>query len=137
MSELVVQLLMLVVIGGPAAVIAFSMEVRRAELQPNTRPYTWGLFQGLAGLASGVVLLGIAVIAALFVPASAPETMGLALLMITFYSIPGYFVLKRKRWAWVVLTVASLNPLVWIINGIYGKNRWAEFGARPVSQPAA
>src|SRR6186997_803014 len=103
MSETVVQLLMLVLISGPAAFIAFGMEKRRAELQPNTRPYTWGLFQGLAGLGSGLVLLGVAVIAALFVPSSAPQAMGLALLMIAFYSIPGYFVLKRKRWAWVVL----------------------------------
>lgn len=40
--------------------------------------------------------------------------------------ICGWFIIKRKRWAWAVGTVASLNLVLWIINCIYTRKRWKE-----------
>ena len=49
----------------------------------------------------------------------------------TIIAVSGWFIIQRKRWAWVVGTIASLNPLMWIINYIYGRNRWREFVGEP------
>ena len=33
-------------------------------------------------------------------------------------------ILKFNKYAFLVATVLTINPLLWIINGIYLKNRW-------------
>jgi len=33
-------------------------------------------------------------------------------------------ILRFNKYAFLIATVLSLNPIVWIINGIYLKNRW-------------
>jgi uncharacterized integral membrane protein len=43
-------------------------------------------------------------------------------------AVVGHYVIKRKKWAWIVITVGS-GPIGWLINGIYGANRWDEFNA--------
>lgn len=40
------------------------------------------------------------------------------------FCIGAYFVLKKNKYAFLVLTICTLNPLLWLINGIYLKNRW-------------
>ena len=76
------------------------------------------------------------VYALLFVPfsissGSAEPSAWLVLLALSAVWGPaGYFVIKRRRWAWIVHTVASFNPLWWIINTVYARHRWAEFEVR-------
>ena len=36
----------------------------------------------------------------------------------------GVLILMKNKWAFLIGTVLSLNPLSWLINGIYLKNRW-------------
>jgi len=42
------------------------------------------------------------------------------------YGILAWFAAQRRRWAWVALTLASFNPLVWLVNAFYFRKRWAE-----------
>lgn len=42
------------------------------------------------------------------------------------FTVVGAFMYKRRRWAWLVGTLLSLNPIVYIVNIIYLKNRWNE-----------
>lgn len=50
---------------------------------------------------------------------------GLASIPITFiYGVICVYMLKYNRYAFVATTVLTLNPILWIINGIYVKNRW-------------
>lgn len=44
--------------------------------------------------------------------------------LIILNSILTVMILKFNKYAFLVLTVLSLNPLLWIINGIYLKKRW-------------
>jgi hypothetical protein len=46
-------------------------------------------------------------------------------------AVCGWFIIKRKRWAWAVGTAASFNIVWWIANSIYAKNRWQEFVGVP------
>jgi hypothetical protein len=100
---------------------AFILERRRVKRElANTQPYTWGLYQGLGALLFGVVMLvgGIA--------AGGEGFLG-GLALFGLYGITGWFVVKRRRWAWVLLTVATFNPFLWIAHYVYGRNRWSEW----------
>jgi ribosomal protein L37E len=48
----------------------------------------------------------------------------LAIVLIVINTALMIFVLKYNKYAFLIATVLSLNPLLWIINGIYLKNRW-------------
>jgi hypothetical protein len=48
----------------------------------------------------------------------------LALILIATNSILMIMILNFNKYAFLIATILSLNPFVWIINGIYLKNRW-------------
>ena len=48
--------------------------------------------------------------------------------------ILGVLVIKRSRVAFLFLTILSLNPIGWIINGIYLNRRWQELAAVPTAK---
>lgn len=48
----------------------------------------------------------------------------LAFTLIVINTIVMIFVLRFNKYAFLIGTIISLNPLLWIINGIYLKNRW-------------
>ena len=52
------------------------------------------------------------------------ELVGLALVIIAVNTVLMVMVLKSNKYAFLIATIISLNPLLWIINGIYLKNRW-------------
>jgi hypothetical protein len=117
----------LFLVSLPAALISFPLEVRRKKASPRDLPYTWGFYQGM----TGVLLGGYCVIGAVVLSLSAGQgsTSGASFLLMlgSIWGVAGYFVIKRRKWAWVVHTIASLNPVWWIANSIYGHNRWHEF----------
>jgi len=47
-----------------------------------------------------------------------------ALVFILINSVLMILILKYNKYAFLVATILSFNPLLWIINGIYLKNRW-------------
>lgn len=117
----------LVLVALPAALVSFVLEGRRKNASPKDLPYTWGFFQGMSGLLLGFycVLLG-----GYLAAQGSISTISLAVPLLVYGAITGpagYFVIKRRKWAWVVHTIASLNPVWWIANSIYGRHRWDEF----------
>lgn len=52
------------------------------------------------------------------------EEIGLAILAIILNIALVVYVLKFNKYAFLMATVLTFNPLLWIINGIYLKNRW-------------
>ncbi len=52
---------------------------------------------------------------------SSEKVLFISLLINTILMI---MVLKYNKYAFLIATILSLNPLLWIINGIYLKNRW-------------
>ena len=48
-----------------------------------------------------------------------------SIVAIGFYSSLMVLVLMHNKYAFLIATILSLNPIVWIINGIYLKNRWS------------
>ena len=50
---------------------------------------------------------------------------GWAILLCVINVLVCYFMMHYSRAAFLTLTILSFNPLLWIINGIYLKNRWS------------
>lgn len=89
---------------------------RRFETRfPEKRPYRWGYWYSLwfvyQGLGVGIKLeAGIIGI----------------LTAVGIHAILAWFFARRRKWAWVAVTIISCNPLVWIINFLYLRKRWNE-----------
>ena len=49
---------------------------------------------------------------------------GWTILLVGLNIFVSIFMLQYSRAAFLTMTILSLNPLTWIINGIYLKNRW-------------
>lgn len=49
---------------------------------------------------------------------------GLALFLIVINSVLMIMILRFNKYAFLVATIISLNPILWIVNGIYLKRRW-------------
>jgi hypothetical protein len=48
----------------------------------------------------------------------------IALVFVLINTILMILILRFNKYAFLIATILSINPLLWIINGIYLKNRW-------------
>ena len=112
----------LVVAAIVCAIIAFEIESRRKRRGIGVRAYTWGYYNGCVGIALmplAILWLYVAIEgheAGLFVVAAWPIVQ----------TVCGYYVLRRHRGAFVVGTILSFNPILWIVNYFYIRHRWNE-----------
>jgi NADPH:quinone reductase-like Zn-dependent oxidoreductase len=100
---------------GAPVVIAHALNRRFQQRNPAKRPYRWGYYFSLVSFIAGTALglmLEAGVAAALCCGA--------------LYAALAWFFAQRRRWAWIALTVLSFNPLVWVVNAVYLRKRWAE-----------
>ena len=89
----------------------------------NTKPYTWGYYSGWISMILGGELIAIS----LFNFSVGETDVVMLLFMGVGVMALGYGVIKRNAIAWILLIIISFNPICWVINGIYLKNRWSEF----------
>lgn len=52
------------------------------------------------------------------------EIYGAALVIMAANTVLCILILRYNKYAFLIATVLSVNPIVWIINGIYLKSRW-------------
>jgi hypothetical protein len=118
MGFLVIALVIIIFLGP--IIGAFLLEQRHQRLRPSLRPFGWGYFNGLGGFVSPFF------VAAQFGQAD-PGLARMVLLVAAAITWPlAVLTLRRHAWGFVLLTVFSLNPVLWIINFIYIDNRWSE-----------
>ncbi|MGB9429937.1 MAG: hypothetical protein WCC11_08715 [Gammaproteobacteria bacterium] len=97
---------------------------------PELKPYKWGYFTGWMGVLNGI---GVVILACILLYLETydyyPNNHDLYVLLLVLgiiAAISGTFILKRNKWGWVVGLIMQFNLIMWIINGIYLKNRWSE-----------
>jgi len=111
---LVVLATLALMLGVPVAV-AFALHRYFLRRYPGKKPYRWGYYFSVQSFLIGIAL-GI-----MF------ESGAIAMMVFcVVYGALAWFFAQRKHWAWVTLTLFSFNPVVWIINFIYLRKRWAE-----------
>lgn len=76
--------------------------------------FAWWRIYGWLGLTLGNV----------FILSKCQEDLQIGLILVAINSIFKVLILLNNKYAFLIDTVLSLNPLSWVINGIYLKNRW-------------
>ncbi|MBI4429615.1 MAG: hypothetical protein HY562_10910 [Ignavibacteriales bacterium] len=96
---------------------------RRLLSAPSQETYRWGYFLGLQGMTWAIMSILVMALSGSDIRIIFQVSVG----TIAVWGYPGYTVIQRKKWAWAWLTILSMNPVLWIVNYRYGKNRWSEF----------
>lgn len=125
------------IVALPALLLALWRDKKLHENNPDTMGFKWGYFTGFRILFVAIVLLPFLILAALSGDLSEDEVLGFFFIVVVVLFVPGIFILCRHRWAWILYTVCSLNPVLWIINGTYIKNRWKELREESILRPHA
>jgi len=118
---------------------ARQLDRRLHTRNPSAKSFKWGYWNGhLLSATSG--FLGVSFLLAVLGLLLVNGTFSLKGLLIVLALCP-FFVLGvsielRNRWAWIVWTIVSLNPILWVVNGIYIKNRWKEIADEQASSSA-
>jgi NADPH:quinone reductase-like Zn-dependent oxidoreductase len=109
--------LILMLVGVSIAPIVFALVLNRKfqRANPGMRPYRWGYYFSIQSLMFGIGL-GLML----------ESGVGAVIICGAIYAILAWFFARRHRWAWITLTIASVNPIMWIINAVYLRERWAE-----------
>jgi len=95
-------------------VVALALNRRFRRRNPGKKPYRWGYYFSVQSFVAGI-LLGIVLESDIALIACG-----------VIYGVLAWFFARRHRWAWLTLTIASCNPLAWIINLVYLWKRWTE-----------
>lgn len=77
--------------------------------------FRWWTFSGWAHLIGNTLLI----------LANARDLGGLTFILLVANIALGIWILKYSRIAFTIATVLTINPIFWIINGIYLRNRWS------------
>jgi drug/metabolite transporter (DMT)-like permease len=103
-------------------VCAYLMNKRLNKKHPEFKSFFWGYYSAFALLVFQPFLV-----------AGQLHNADLSVLRfgVTFcflITLPfSVMTIFRKRIGFILLTIITLNPILWIINGVYIKNRWNEF----------
>jgi len=107
---------------------------------PHCLPYAWGYFRAYGVILSLIFIVGVLGFVVFhfhqegesasaprlfFAEKSLANLIGYSIALLVYGPI-NYLVIKRKRWAYLVAIVLSLNPVMWIFEGIYLRKRWDE-----------
>jgi NADPH:quinone reductase-like Zn-dependent oxidoreductase len=113
--------LLAVLLGVPVAPIVIALILNRLfrRRHPEKRPYRWGYYFSIQSLLAGIGL-GFLLEAGV----------GALIVCGAMYGVLAWLFARRTRWAWIVLTIVSFNPLIWLFNFIYLRKRWAEESGR-------
>jgi len=81
----------------------------------NSIGFNWWYFYGIVNISFGSIII---------TNYTANYGSNLMILLLIVNAVLMLLVLKLNKYAFLISTVLSFNPLLWIINGIYLKNRW-------------
>ena len=123
------ELLILAVIIGLIVLIYFiakKLNTNHKTQYPDHQDYKWGYFMGVGAMVYGTLYS----LFYFFILISVSQGLQDIVILLALFSIPvipGYFACKKSKLAMIWLTIISFNPIIWIINYFYIKNRRGEF----------
>ncbi|MEP6809301.1 MAG: NAD(P)-dependent alcohol dehydrogenase [Chthoniobacterales bacterium] len=100
-------------IGPVVAALILNRKFQRQH--PAKRGYRWGYYFSIMSIIDGIGL-------GFFLESG---FLGVVLCGIVYAALAWFFG-QRQRWAWIALTILSLNPVLWLINLFYLWRRWTE-----------
>ena len=93
--------------------------------ETKEKGYKWGYFQGITFIIGGS-LYAIFWLLMLFEVPNEEKLITFYYFLLSIHLIGlGYFVCDRDRQAFIIATILSINPIIWIINYYYiGKRKY-------------
>ena len=101
-----------------ASIITAVILEKKRQNKENTRPYTWGYFNGVFCVITGAAVI-LLLLGALFLDVRPTSEMMFVLVVGGIFFWLGMLTIKRVCWAFVIATILSFNPIAYLINGIY------------------
>ena len=116
----------------PIFFISKKLDRNHKASHPEDKGYVWGYFQGITIITLNI--LGL--IAAFFISQTLPEfeqkynidfaflyPNAFGIIISLFFLITAYGVCQRLRIPFIILTIFTLNPVIWVVNYFYIKRR--------------
>jgi hypothetical protein len=123
-----IRLVSMLVVAAPSAIASWIIEPRRRKKAPTTRRYTWGIYISLMQTIVGGAFALLALFDDTLIGAFLYGVLGAGIFAC---GVGGY---KRRKWGFIACGFLSLNPITWIANYRYGRNRWSEFEAEALAR---
>ena len=129
------------IVFGSSLLISFLLAVwfgnKWEKNNPSKMGFSWGYFIIFQGFCNTFIPLCAYLFITFFVldfdiertfrKMGAPVKVGIALTILSCVILNQ--ALKRKKWALILSTISTLNPLAYGINIFYFRNRWSEFSS--------
>lgn len=127
METLAKTIVWIVVFGALWSIIKYTkrIDVEFKELSPKSKPYIWGYFFGILYFMIGIFILCFAIFS--FLNNKIDYVIFIWLIPVFFNTVLGIKVINRGDKAFTIATVLTLNPIIWVINYFYMKNRYDDF----------
>ena len=107
-------------------VIAKNLNTNHRKKFLNHQDYVWGYMQGVGAMIFGTVY-GLFYLYLLISLSVELLTIVIVFALFSITVILGFLICKKSKQAIIWATVFSLNPVIWIINFFYIKNRRGDF----------
>ena len=119
-----IVLIVLILVHMVIYYIALTMNNKHLLRHPEYKSYVWGYFTGVVTIVWGIILF-IVYLSLLFlnVDIGPVNTTLFYLAFLIFYTALGYFVCSKEKWAFIILTILWINPIIWVTNYFYIKRR--------------
>ena len=123
-SYLIVAPIVFILVHMVIYYIAITMNNKHLLRHPEYKSYVWGYFTGVVTIVWGIILF-IVCLSLLFLNVDiGPINIALFYLgFLIFYTALGYFVCSKEKWAFIILTILWINPIIWVTNYFYIKRR--------------
>jgi hypothetical protein len=121
---------------------AYLLENRRRSQGPSAsqksayiheRSFLWGYFFGVVFGLYPTVLLAAVTKTITTGGARDVDPWATSMLIVFFLTnaVLGLLTCRLNRWAFTLLSLLTFNPVLWLINAIYGAKRWTWRAAKP------
>ena len=123
-SYLIAAPIVLILVHMVIYYIAITMNNKHLLRHPEYKSYVWGYFTGVVTIVWGIILF-IVYLSLLFLNEDIGpiNTTLFYLAFLIFYTALGYFVCSKEKWAFIILTILWINPIIWVTNYFYIKRR--------------
>jgi len=141
LADWMLGLLFLALIAAPVFG-AYLLDKRRQSQIPSSRQdsayihehrFRWGYFFGIGCFVFGAGYTAIFFLAAIPEDSATPDALAVTMLTAYFLFIAflGILTCRLNRWAFALLSLLTFNPVLWLINAIYGAKRWTWRTTKP------
>ena len=108
---------------------AKRMDARFQLNNPDSKRFIWGYFTGITSISTPILFLIIDLLLMSDLGDELVVDVGLMTLSISLKVVvifAGYWAIKKDKIALVMLTIISINPIIWVVNFFYLRKRWDE-----------